>query len=117
MGCVTWNLWHGGLPLDGGADRLAEQLAVLAGLGADVIVLAEARRWADDEDGRLHRAESELGLTGRISRSPRTGQHLAILSRRPVRAFQATDHGFCHSFAVAELAGLAAPLRVVAVHL
>ncbi|MFF0577608.1 endonuclease/exonuclease/phosphatase family protein [Streptosporangium saharense] len=73
----TFNLEDGGVD-EGNPRRLDRQLDMLAGLGADVIAVQEAKNWHRDGEALCHRASRALGMYGALVTSAHHGCHLAL---------------------------------------
>lgn len=117
---VSYNL------LDGGRDgdderRLQKQVEIVRDQTPHILLLQEARQFDADGAAALYRLEAEFGMRGFLAPAPRTGQHLAIFIREPLRplGFISEDAHYHHALARLELAapGLDGPLKLVCTHL
>ncbi|MGW4639528.1 endonuclease/exonuclease/phosphatase family protein [Sphaerisporangium sp. NPDC004334] len=77
---VSWNLQDGGID-EGNASRLGRQLRLLADIGADVVLIQEAKHWLERGGRGVHMAEWMLGARVYLATAPRHGCHLAVLVR------------------------------------
>ncbi|MEV7968524.1 hypothetical protein AB0O34_21430 [Sphaerisporangium sp. NPDC088356] len=77
---ASWNLRDGGID-EGNAGRLGRQLRLLAGIGADVVLIQEAKHWLECGGRGVHMAEWMLGARVYLVTAPRHGCHLSVLVR------------------------------------
>ncbi|MFD7763590.1 endonuclease/exonuclease/phosphatase family protein [Streptomyces microflavus] len=108
--------------MDGGGERWAEQMELLASLDLDVLGIQEAKHWERQDHARLHATAAKLGMQALFAPSRSHGCHLVLLYRWPrvnCAGFQPDISGgrFHHtaSRALLEVDGLA--LRILHTHL
>lgn len=108
--------------MDGGEDRWAGQMELLASLDLDVLGIQEAKHWERQDHARLHATAEQLGMQALFAPSKSHGCHLVLFYRWPrvsCARFQPDISGgrFHHtaSRALLEVDGLA--LRVLHTHL
>lgn len=121
--CVTWNIMDGGMD-DGDDRRMREQMKLLAGLGAHVIAIQEAKGWAADGGRVRYIAEGLLGMRGFLAASSHHGCDLAVFVResaglRVIRELHVTGSPYWHGLAVVALRvpGYPRPVHAASVHL
>lgn len=102
---LTWNTLFAGR--DGADDRRAQaQISLLRELKPDVFLMQEAKGLDANGSEGLHALESQIGMRGFLAPAPRTGQHLAIFVREPLRplAFEIDGANFHHALATLKVA-------------
>lgn len=86
-----------------GADsrRAVAQIGLVRELNPDVFLMQEARGFDANGGDWLYDMEHQLQMRGFLAQAPRTGQHLAIFIRSPLRplSFESDSANFHHSVA------------------
>ncbi|MFL0026046.1 endonuclease/exonuclease/phosphatase family protein [Streptomyces sp. NBUL23] len=108
--------------MDGGGDRWAGQMELLASLDLDVLGLQEAKHWERQDHARLHATAAALGMQALFAPSKSHGCHLVLFYRWPRVActrFQPDISGgrFHHTASRALLKVDGHTLRVLHTHL
>lgn len=117
---LTYNTLFAGR--DGLDDRRAcAQVELLQELRPDVFLMQEARSFEARGGDRLYALEEQIGMRGFLAPAPRSGQHVAIFLRGPLRPlnFEADGVHFHHALATLKVAvpGSAQPITFMNVHL
>jgi endonuclease/exonuclease/phosphatase family metal-dependent hydrolase len=119
---VSWNILNGGFDGPGDASRLIRQLARLAALRPDAVMIQEAKHWLRDGATGLHLAERTLGMRGYLAPASRHDCHLVVFVRagdiQVIRERHEQGHPFWHAQArvVCRVAGLDDPLTLASAH-
>ncbi|MCP1645645.1 endonuclease/exonuclease/phosphatase family metal-dependent hydrolase [Pseudomonas citronellolis] len=106
-----------------GADtrRAAAQIGLVRELEPDVFLMQEARGFDANGGSWLYDMEHLFQMRGFLALAPRTGQHLAIFIRQPLRplSFESDPSNFHHSVASLRVAlpGIEQSLHLTSVHL
>lgn len=117
---LTWNTLFAGR--DGADDRRAQaQIGLINELRPDVFLMQEAKGLDANGGEGLHSLEFRIGMRGFLAVAPRTGQHLAIFIRAPLRAlsFESDGANFHHALATLRVAipGTEKTLTLISAHL
>ncbi|MBB3181220.1 endonuclease/exonuclease/phosphatase family protein [Variovorax sp. Sphag1AA] len=102
---LTYNTLFGGR--DGNEDRRAlAQIELVNELRPNVFLMQEAKAFDLNGSAWLFETERRLGMRGFLAPAPRTGQHVAIFIREPLRpiSFDADGANFHHALATLKVA-------------
>lgn len=117
---LTYNTLFAGR--DGTDDRRAQaQIGLINELKPDVFLMQEAKGFDADGGAWLHALEARIGMRGFLAVAPRTGQHVAIFIREPLRpvSFESDGAHFHHALAKLNVAlpGTAQQITFLSAHL
>lgn len=102
---LTYNTLFAGR--DGSDDRRAQaQIRLINELKPDVFLMQEAKGFDANGGAWLYALESQIGMRGFLAIAPRTGQHVAIFIRAPLRpvTFEVDGAHFHHALATLKVA-------------
>ncbi|CAN5507687.1 hypothetical protein BH10PSE11_BH10PSE11_13640 [soil metagenome] len=102
---LTYNTLFAGR--DGPDDRRARaQSDLINEIKPDVFLMQEAKGFDANGGAWLFELESKIGMRGFLAAAPRTGQHVAIFIREPLRplGFEADGAHFHHALATLKVA-------------
>ena len=101
--------------------RFQAQLSTIKALRPDVFLMQEARGLDADGGARLFAMEHHIGMRGFLAVAPRTGQHVVIFFREPLRviSFEADSAHFHHALATLKVIvpGLEESITFTSTHL
>lgn len=120
LSILSWNTLFAGR--DGAdASRADLQAKVISDLAPDVFLMQEAKGFEAAGGALLHALEDRLGMRGFLALAPRTGQHVAIFIREPLRplSFDTDGANFHHALGMLTVAlpGSDRPLTLMSAHL
>ncbi|MFZ4285653.1 endonuclease/exonuclease/phosphatase family protein [Variovorax sp. HJSM1_2] len=120
LSVLTYNTLFGGR--DGTAStRATAQMQIILGVRPDVLLLQEATGFDGHGGAWLHELEAAIGMRGFLAPAARTGFHVAVFLRAPLRpiAFHPDPANFHHALATLRVAvpGLKQPMDFSSVHL
>ena len=102
---LTYNTLFAGR--DGQDERRAQaQIELITSLQPDVFLMQEAKGFDALGGAWLYQLEARIGMRGFIAHAPRTGQHVAIFLREPLKpvSFEADGAHFHHALATLKVA-------------
>ncbi|WP_321969174.1 endonuclease/exonuclease/phosphatase family protein [Paraburkholderia tropica] len=120
LSVLTYNTLFAGR--DGDDDRRArKQIELINDLRPDVFLMQEARHLDAQGSALLYALERDISMRGFLAIAPRTGQHIAIFIREPLRplSFEVDGAHFHHTLATLKVAvpGGEQPITLISAHL